>query len=93
LPVSAAFTLASEELEGRSPLDRMQARGTVRLALKEAGLDANSVTASQMAMVAEKYLLRELTGRRIEEAEALCACIRDAVVRLGAESAVEPGAE
>ena len=43
------FDLAADELESRSDFEKLEARGTVRLALKGAGLDPREVTASQMA--------------------------------------------
>ena len=44
---SPAFDCVCEKLEEAPPRDRLQARGTVRLALKQAGLDARSVTPDQ----------------------------------------------
>ena len=38
-----AFTLVCEHLERATGLDRPAARGTVRLALKEAGLDVSAI--------------------------------------------------
>lgn len=69
---SKAFTTLCEELERASSLDRLEARGTVRLALKQAGLEANSVRASQLAVVVEKILPGELKTRGIDNAEAVC---------------------
>ena len=45
---SNAFTTLCEKLEQSSTLDRLEARGTVRLSLKQAGLEAASVSASQL---------------------------------------------
>ena len=42
-----------EQLESSSTLDRLEARGTVRLALKQAGLEAGQVTASQLVVLSE----------------------------------------
>lgn len=69
---SKAFTTLCEELERTSSLDRLEARGTVRLALKQAGLEANAVSASQLAVVAEKILPGELRTRGVDNADALC---------------------
>ena len=69
---SKAFTTLCEELERASSLDRLEARGTVRLALKQAGLEANAVSASQLAVVVEKILPAELRTRGVDNPDALC---------------------
>ena len=69
---SKAFTTLCEELERTSSLDRLEARGTVRLALKQAGLEANAVSASQLAVVVEKILPAELRTRGIDNPDSLC---------------------
>jgi len=72
---TASFDFACGELEQATALDRLEARGTVRLALKETGLEARSVTASQMATVMDRVLPKELTNRGIENADPICATI------------------
>lgn len=69
---STAFTTVCDELESSSTLDRLEARGTVRLALKQAGLEAASVSASQLAVVVEKIMPGELRTRGIEGADSIC---------------------
>jgi hypothetical protein len=69
---SPAFESLCEALERRSSLDRLEARGTVRLALKKAGLDARSVTADQLAVIVEKILPNELDSRGLEGVGSLC---------------------
>ena len=69
---SNAFTTLCEQLEQSSTLDRLEARGTVRLALKQAGLEAASVTASQLTVVVEKILPGELESRGVEGPESVC---------------------
>ena len=63
---SPAFTAVCETLEASSSLDRLEARGTVRLALKEAGLQAASVSASQLKVVVDKLLPRALESRGVD---------------------------
>ncbi len=72
---SPVFDLVSDELERRSSLDRLEARGTVRLALKAAGLKSDSVTPEQMAAVLEKVIPGELAARGLPAGDALCATI------------------
>lgn len=62
-----AFDFVCEELEQRSSLSRLEARGTVRLALKQAGLEARATTPAQMIVVCEKILPVELENRGIAE--------------------------
>jgi hypothetical protein len=66
------FDRMAEQLEQLSSLNRLEARGTIRLALKQAGLNPGSVTSDQMKVVLHKVLAGELTSRGIDDAEALC---------------------
>ena len=79
---SPAFDFVCAQLEARTSLDRLEARGTIRLALKEAGLDARSVTPDQMGVVVDKVLPRELDTRGIADAPALCAELRRGLLRV-----------
>jgi len=74
----APFDLAAELLEQHSPLDRLEARGTLRIALKDAGLDAKSVTLAQLRVVFEKVMPTELEKRGVADAEGVCATVIDA---------------
>src|SRR5574342_367611 len=71
---SAAFDFTCTELERRTSLNRLEVRGTVRIALKNAGLDG-SVTAAQMKVVLERVLPGELRTRGIADAESHCAAV------------------
>ena len=75
---SSAFEAACSCLEQSGALDRLAARGTIRLALKQAGLDPKSVTARELAVVAKRLLPAELGARGVVEPEALCARIAKA---------------
>lgn len=69
---SAAFDFVCEELQRDTSLDRLEARGTVRLALKQAGLEARSVTPDQMKVVVQKLLPGELSSRGIANGDDVC---------------------
>ena len=69
---SQAFEFVCGQIEENSSLDRLAARGTVRIALKQAGLEARSVTPDQMAVVVERLLPTELTARGVADGESLC---------------------
>jgi len=72
---SPSFELACETLERMTSLERLEARGTVRLALKASGLEPRSVTPAQMGVVVGKVLPRELTTRGVENADEVCALL------------------
>jgi hypothetical protein len=72
---SPAFEWVCRELIERSTLDRLEARGTVRIALKRAGLEARNVTSAQMQVVLEKVLPGELEQRDVEDFERLCRAL------------------
>ncbi len=76
---SAAFEAACTCLEQSGALDRLAARGTIRIALKQAGLEPKAVTARQLGVVLEKLLPAEFTSRGVSAPEELCARIRKAL--------------
>ena len=69
---SVVFEWACETLERTSGLSRLQARGTVRLVLTQAGLDPRSVRASQLRVVSARLLAKELRARGVQNVEAIC---------------------
>jgi hypothetical protein len=81
------FEFVAEQVEERTDLDKLEARGTVRIALKEAGLDPRSVTVEQMAVMLEKTLPRELEARGVTGAAELC---RGLVTTLKGFTSTEP---
>lgn len=87
-----AFDWVCTELEQRTSLDRLEARGTVRLALKEAGLDSRSLTPEQLKVVLEKVMPRELESRGVEDAAGVCGALLPGLDRVAAEVAA-PGGE
>ena len=72
MPDSPVFEQVCNALERRTDLDRLAARGTIRIALKSAGLDASSVDREQMKVVLRRVLPGELQRRGIEGFECLC---------------------
>ena len=87
MPDSAAFAAVSTQIEQSTDLDRLESRGTVRLALQKAGLDAGSVTPRQMAVVLERVLPAELSGRGVADADGLCKRLSSVVSSLPDEAA------
>ena len=66
------FEFVAERLQEGSGLDKLESRGTLRIALKAAGLDAHSVTPGQMSVMLLRTMPGELSSRGVEGAEALC---------------------
>ena len=86
---ATAFTFACEQLENSTSLDRLETRGTVRIALKEAGLDAGSVTAQQMGVVMTQVMPAQLEARGIEGAAGICSTIQSGLAGLTEEAVAE----
>jgi hypothetical protein len=65
------FDRVADELERISSLNRLEARGTLRLALKEFGFEPKNIAANQLKVVIEKCLPASLIGLGIVEGEAI----------------------
>jgi hypothetical protein len=87
---ATVFDFIAAELEARSGFETLQARGTIRLALKAGGLNPQHVTKDQMTAVLENLLPGELTSRGVCDAPALCSALADALKRAEIES---PGSD
>ena len=66
------FDFVAAQLEEHTPLERLEARGTVRIALKEAGLDPKSVTTAQMMVMLRRTMPVELDARGVDRAVDVC---------------------
>ncbi len=77
---STLFDLAAERLEHHTGFDRLAARGTLRLALKTAGLNAKSVTGGQLCVVFEKVMPGELENLGVSDAAVACRTVIDDLV-------------
>jgi hypothetical protein len=69
---SAAFTWVCDQLQRATPLSEIEVRGTVRLALKQAGLEARSVSGAEMAVLLTKVMPLELQQRAVGNATQVC---------------------
>ncbi len=65
------FDFTGERLEALTTLDRIAARGTIRMVLKDAGLDAGSVTRDQMTVLAEKLMPAALEKKGVDDADGV----------------------
>ena len=80
------FDFAAERLEHHTSLDRLEARGTLRIALKVAGLPAKSVNAAQLCVVLEKVMPKELETRGVSDAAVVCSAVIDDLMNSPAPS-------
>ena len=87
------FDFVSDEIERRTELAKLEARGTVRLALKEGGLDARTVTGEQMRVILTKVMPEEMRSRGIDSPEAICEGIVTALKARHPTDAPEAGVE
>ena len=80
------FDIAAESLERHTSFNRLEARGTLRIALKAAGLELDPVTAQQLQVVFEKLMPGELETRDVSDAEAVCRAVAEEIARTPAPS-------
>ncbi|TDJ15027.1 MAG: hypothetical protein E2O66_02005 [Deltaproteobacteria bacterium] len=85
------FEFVADVLEQRTDLDKLEARGTVRLALKEAGLDARTVTGEQMQVMLEKVMPNEIRSRGVDDPDGVCTGIVTALKESDLESSAGEG--
>ncbi len=74
---TAVFEWACDVLERTSKMTRLQARGTMRLVLGAAGLDAAMLTGKQMRVVANKLLGKELRVRAVDDPDGICTALQN----------------
>jgi hypothetical protein len=74
---AGAFDLVCGRLEAATSLTALEARGTVRLALEQAGMEPREVTPHQMSVVIEKLFPAELAARGISDAPGVCRQLLD----------------
>jgi hypothetical protein len=72
---SDLFAVASLRLQHHTDLDRLESRGTLRIALKKAGVDAKSFTLEELEAVLAMILPGELSQRGVGDAEAVCVAV------------------
>jgi hypothetical protein len=69
------FDFVSEQIERLTTLEKLEARGTVRLALKAAGLDARTLTTPQAVTTLQKLMPAEMRARGVENGDQVCQTI------------------
>jgi len=81
------FDLVADRLEQRTDLDRLEARGTLRIAFKKAGVDSKAFGLTELRAVFEKIMPGELEKRAVSDAEAICSSVLKSVAAEAGEAA------
>lgn len=83
---SPVFERVADELEVASRMSRLEARGTLRIALKDAGLVPKTVNAKAMLVVLERILPALLNRRGVQGAPEVCRALCQVVRSLTSET-------
>jgi len=75
------FDCAADELERHTELNRLEARGTLRLAIKRAGLDAKRLRFRELDAIFERVMPGQLATRGIDQPSSVCKAIMVAIAR------------
>ncbi len=75
MPDSPLFGWLCHELAAATAFSSIESRGTVRIALKKGGLNAETVTAVQLQVVVKRVLPEELRRRGCDDGQAVCDAI------------------
>jgi hypothetical protein len=79
---SEVFDFVCEQLEQCTNFDRLEARGTVRIALKKAGVEVRTVNIEQMIVVVTKLLSKQLESCGVEDGRVHCDAILEQLAKL-----------
>lgn len=71
----SVFDVTCRAIARHTSLDDALARGTLRLALSEGGLNPDTVDVRQMKVVVDRLLSAELSAHGIDDAEGTCRTI------------------
>lgn len=91
--MSQAYDEFCRQLELCASLTDLQAMGTARILVKEAGLDARTATPAQLAVVSSKLLPRQLEVLGVAGGERVAAQIQVALTALTPSSAASNAPE
>lgn len=85
---SDLFALVADRLETLTELDRLEARGTLRIALKKAGVDAKKFTVAELEAVFAKIMPDALVQCGVPNAAEVCGRV---LASLPSDLRDEPG--
>lgn len=69
------FDFAAQKLEQHTGFSQLEARGTLRIAVKAAGLEPKSLTVAELRVVLEKLMPGELEQRGVKDALSICSAV------------------
>jgi len=69
------FDFVADQLEQLTTLDRLESRGTLRIALKRAGLASGSVDRKQFRVILDGVVPSELESRGVADARSVCTAL------------------
>ena len=84
---TALFDAVAQALQKLTAFDNLQARGTLRIALKDAGLEAKGVRPAQIRVVLERVLPSALRSRGVRDFDGVCSSLITVVDAFAAEDA------
>jgi hypothetical protein len=84
------FDFAAECLKRHTGFSRIEARGTLRIALKSAGLEPKGLSINELRVVFEKLMPGELETRRVSDVAAVCSAVIDDLANAPAPADVAP---
>ena len=76
---SDLFELVADRLEAETDLDRLEARGTLRIALKSAGVASKHFTLAELEAVFAKIMPDERARRGAPDAAGVCDTVLKAM--------------
>ena len=76
---SEAFEAACSALDECTEFDTLATRGTIRLVLKEAGLHPSDASSSQLKVVLQKLLPKELDARGVADSTGVTQTVCRAI--------------
>jgi hypothetical protein len=90
---SDAFTALADRLCEISDLDRLEARGTIRIAFKKTGVEVKCIGMDELEAVFARVMPRELEARGCSDPQAICeatlSSLGGALPKTGARSSDE----
>ena len=69
------FDFTAEKLEQHTGFSQLEARGTLRIAVKSAGLDPRSLSIAELRVVFEKLMPGELEKRGVRDSLGACTAV------------------
>ena len=72
---ASLFDFTAERLEQHTGLSQLEARGTLRIAVKSAGLNPKNLSVAELRVVFEKLMPGELDQRGVKDTPVVCAAV------------------